>query len=133
MKAIIVDTATSAIDEEWRLEMLDWARSLGVETSRATSAFVLLESGGGWTAHFSLKRLKQSGHSFVDHSTGRIAVDYGCFRAPVAADSWPRWFGLPIELPEIPAAHLLNILSAADDAAAALKAASFHKNPKVDA
>lgn len=123
MKAIIVDSNTDVIDGPLRQELISWARSLGVDTKRATAVFVLVETGRQtWSAVFSLKR-QRDGHDYIDPNTGRLAVDYGYARFDVTEGSWPRWFGQPFELPEMRAGHLLDALAAARDAAAGLQAA----------
>jgi hypothetical protein len=123
MQAIIVDTGTDAIDGAWRTEMLDWARSLGLDTNLATARFVLIKGDQGWRACFSLKR-QRDGHDYIDQSAGRLAVDYGVAQYDVPEGLWPRWFGQPFELPEMPAEHLLDVLAASGDAAWALRDAA---------
>jgi hypothetical protein len=129
MQAIIVNSSTSAIDGEWRKELLAWAEALGVDTKRATPTFILLKNTRGWRACFSLKR-QRDGHDYIDPNTGRLAVDYGHARFDVAEGSWPNWFGSPTELPNVSAGHLLDALAAAADAAADLESAARIKaNP----
>jgi uncharacterized membrane-anchored protein len=126
VKAIIVDSNTDVIDGPLRQELLSWAQGLGVDTKRATAMFVLVETGRQeWSAVFSLKRQRDN-HDYIDPNTGRLAVDYGCARYSVAEGSWPRWFGIPLELPEMRAGHLLDVLAAARDAASALREAVWY-------
>jgi hypothetical protein len=119
LKVIIVDSSTSAIDGKLRNEMLDWARSLGVDTKVAKAQFAIAGNADGrcW-AHFSMKR-QRDGHDYVLPDTNRVATDYGSFVVEVAQGSWPRWFGDPEDVPDVPVPALLEIVDA-------VKAASDH-------
>lgn len=126
MRVIIVDSATDKIDGGLRTELLDWARSLGVDTVRATSTFALTrEADGSVNAHFSLKR-QRDGHDYVLPDANRVAVDFGAAVVPVAG-SWPDWFGNPVEVPDMPISTLLETLAVADEARGNLASAVWQR------
>lgn len=126
MKVIIVDSSTSLVDGELRSELLDWAGALGIDTGRATPTFVLAPSADGrMFAHFSLKR-RRDGRDYLLPDANRVAIDFGAAVVEVAGASWPRWFGQPVEAPDMPIATLLETLAVADEACGNLASTVRH-------
>jgi hypothetical protein len=117
MRIVIVDTGTGDVDTEMREELLAWARGLNLDTDRACTRFVLIETPAGyWEAHFSLHR-QRDGHDYVLPGTNRIAVDYDSVVRMAPTNDWPRWFGQPDgEMPDLPVAALLEALDVAGEA-----------------
>lgn len=114
---IIVDSATSEIDKDGlRTELLDWAGALGVDTVHATPRFALTRTTDGrFMAHFSMK-LQRDGHDYILPNANRVAVDFGSVVIEVENESWPRWFGEAVEVPDMPIPMLLETLAVADEA-----------------
>lgn len=129
MKAIIVNTGGKYVDDV-RTELLDWARGLGVDTRVATATFVLIEDTDGWRAHFSIRR-QRDGHDYVQPGTNRSATDYGLYVADV--DSWPTWFPVPDDVPDMAAADLLEVLDVAAAQESDIRSAHAMRNREAQA
>ena len=131
---IIVDSATSDIDGGGlRNELLEWARSLGVDTVRATPRFVLARTAeGGFAAHFSLK-LQRDGHDYILPNANRVAVDFGAVTVEVAEGSWPSWFGEAVDVPDMPIPTLLEALAVADESRNNMTSAIWRRRNPVEA
>lgn len=131
MKAIIVESATHLIDGGMRTELLNWAQSLGLDTARATTTFMLTSSAEGkWKAHFNLKR-RRDGHDYVLPGTNRVAVDFNAAVYDVAEGSWPQWFGEPQDLPLVRLEALMECLAIAASQASELSAAAYLRREAV--
>lgn len=129
MKAIIVNSGTGHVDDV-RLELLEWARNLGVDARRAKATFVLIQDADGWRGHFSMKR-QRDGHDYVEPGANRVATDFGIFVVPV--ESWPEWFPVADTVPDIAAADLLELLDVADEQALQLRHGSLRRSRDAEA
>lgn len=128
MRIVIVETDTSDIDAEMRQELLIWASGIGLDTKRAGQRFVLTENAAGWwDAHFTIRR-QRDGHDYVLPGTGRLAVDYGAKVLIAPMNDWPRWFGQPDDVPDMPIADLLELLDVAADARLQLRVTAHQRN-----
>ena len=124
MKAIIVVSACREVDPV-RIELINWAQSLGVNTKKALPLFVLAQvESGAWQAHFSIKRGPDGnpdGPDLVLQGTNRVQADYGCKVVEVAEGSWPRWFPVADDVPDAPVSLLLELLAVTESAGLELK------------
>lgn len=115
VKAIIVNGGLRETDGV-RHEMVEWARSLGVNTKKAVPVFALVQDeSGNWTAHFSIKRGPEGnpdGPDLIQAGSNRVQTDYGCTVIDVVQASWPRWFPAADDnVPDVPVSALLELIS----------------------
>lgn len=114
MKAILVNTDVSGMHGDYLQALLDWARGLGLDTKVATPRFALIEHDDGWHGHFAIK-LQRDGHDYIAPGTNNVATDYD-HDLRIGEPNWPNWFPDAVAVPDMPPAHLVEVLHLASQA-----------------